>query len=259
MKNLVLNYIGGVDEVGRGPLAGPVVAASIVFNKDYVNPAVKDSKQLSKKKRVKMAKEIVNSAKELRVVCIGQRVIEKINIKNSAYAAMYLAAKGTKADIYFFDGLYAPKSLPAKAIVKGDRTVFQISAASILAKVWRDSLMDELSLFYPDYGFKRNSGYPTFLHKEAIKSVGISPLHRETFNGVRGSKNYIYLGEQYFNIPTYLKRFIYGEDVIFVSKDSYQVFLQTSFKESLKNGGILIKGWESIKKVVKEEVNWESR
>lgn len=180
--------ICGVDEAGRGPLAGPVVAAAVVLPYDYQNPKIKDSKQLSAKKREQLVEIIRADAIACAVIAVGPRRIDKLNILRATLLAMKLAVEKVKgfADIVLIDGNQRiDTELPQRTVIGGDALHVQISAASILAKVWRDRLMVDLSKKYPGYGFEKHAGYPTVTHKEAILRQGPSPVHRLTFAGVR--------------------------------------------------------------------------
>jgi ribonuclease HII len=178
--------IAGVDEAGRGPLAGPVVAAAVVFPENYSNPEIKDSKKLTAKARQRLVDVIKRDALEYSIVAVGQRRIERVNILGATKLAMCLALKRVSADFARIDGnARLPISLPHETVVKGDQKHVEISAASILAKEWRDELMQRLSIKYPDFGFELHAGYPTPSHKAAVAAHGPSVVHRLTFRGVR--------------------------------------------------------------------------
>jgi ribonuclease HII len=181
-----MKRIAGVDEVGRGPLAGPVVAAAVVFPEGYENPRFKDSKQLSDKERRALVEEVKEAAVQWSIVAVGPRRIERLNIREASRLAMKLAVERVAPDFVLVDG-NVPIDVPMEqeTIVKGDQLHVQISAASIIAKVWRDDLMRTLDARYPGYGFDRHAGYPTARHKEAILRLGPSSAHRATFQGVR--------------------------------------------------------------------------
>lgn len=177
--------IAGVDEAGRGPLAGPVVAAAVIFPENYVNKKIQDSKKLSAKKRDSLYEEIQNDALEWAIVAVGHQRIEKHNILGASLLAMSLALKRTSADFVLVDGnKEIPTNIPQLAVIGGDAIHIQISAASILAKVWRDRLMQKLDSQYPGYGFATHSGYPTKLHRDSIADLGPSAVHRRSFRGV---------------------------------------------------------------------------
>jgi len=183
------NRVCGVDEVGRGPLAGPVVAAAVVFPKNFQPEGIltktNDSKRLSKKLRNELNEAIKVNALEYKVAEIGPTVIDEINILNATIEAMQTAIKNlsSKPDFLLIDGISFNDNLklPYKTIKSGDRLVFSIAAASILAKVYRDNLMSELDKVYPAYGFKNHFGYGTKSHIEVIKSHGRTEIHRKSF------------------------------------------------------------------------------
>ena len=178
--------VAGVDEVGRGPLAGPVVAAAVVFNQGYSNPEIKDSKKLSAKKRESLVERIKSDALDWSIVSVGHHRIEVLNIREASRLAMRLAVERVSADYVLVDGNTAIETnLPQKTVVKGDSLHVEIAAASILAKVWRDDLMAVLDKRYPGYELCKHAGYPTKLHKSQIAKIGPSPIHRKTFRGVR--------------------------------------------------------------------------
>lgn len=178
--------ICGVDEVGRGPLAGPVVAAAVVFQQGYQNPNIKDSKQLSAEKREQLVDTIKSDALAWAIVSVGHRRIERINIREASRLAMSLAVKRVSADLVLVDGnVPIHTTLPQRTVVKGDSLHVEISAASIIAKVFRDHLMEVLDKRYPGYDFAIHAGYPTPKHKAAIAQLGPCPIHRRTFAGVK--------------------------------------------------------------------------
>jgi len=178
--------IAGIDEVGRGPLAGPVVAAAVVFEEGYSNPEIKDSKQLSKKKREQLVERIRGDALQWSVAAVGARRIDRLNIREATRLAMRLAAERVHADLLLIDGnMLIDSPLPQRAIVKGDCLRVEISAASIIAKVYRDNLMCLLDERYPGYGFAEHAGYGTEAHRAAIAALGPCRIHRRCFQGVR--------------------------------------------------------------------------
>ncbi|MCO6432579.1 MAG: ribonuclease HII [Deltaproteobacteria bacterium] len=178
--------IAGVDEAGRGPLAGPVVAAAVVLPPRFRNAEITDSKQLSPEMREKLYKLITKRALHWSIVAVGHRRIDKINILQASRLAMSLALRRIPADKVLVDGnVPIETELPQETIVGGDASVLQISAASILAKVWRDRLMAALDKKYPGYGFGHNAGYPTPFHRKAIAVLGPCRIHRRTFGSVR--------------------------------------------------------------------------
>ena len=175
--------IGGMDEAGRGPLAGPVVAAAVVMPLDDVIEGVDDSKKLTEKKRERLFDEIIKKAFAYKIVAVDEKVIDEINILNATKKAMTECVSGlsVRPDVVLVDAVKLSLDVPTKAIIKGDALSYSIGAASILAKVYRDRLMQEYDAIYPWYGFAQNKGYGTKDHIDALKSVGPSPIHRRTF------------------------------------------------------------------------------
>lgn len=181
-----LESIAGVDEAGRGPLAGPVVAAAVVFP-PYLQETfgIQDSKRLSAKKRSKIFTIIYDKALAVGVGIVEHDVIDQVNILNATLQAMKqaLAAITFPLDYVLIDGNIAPKIVwPCQTIVKGDSLSLSIAAASIIAKVTRDDLMMQWHEKYPVYNFARHKGYPTRFHIEAIRRHGLSPIHRRSFH-----------------------------------------------------------------------------
>lgn len=177
-------YIAGIDEAGRGPLAGPVVAASVLFSRDFFINGVDDSKKLSYNKRNELYKIIISSAVSYGIGIINNEEIDRINILQATLKAMRIAADQIipVPDLILVDGNKAfPHKCPLKTIVKGDSKSFAIAAASIIAKVTRDQIMEEAAEIHPQYGWHKNMGYPTKMHRNAILEHGPSPLHRKTF------------------------------------------------------------------------------
>jgi ribonuclease HII len=180
-----MSRICGVDEAGRGPLAGPVVAAAVVFEDTFQDVRIKDSKALSTKQREKLFDYIKESALSWAIIAVGPRRIDQINILQATKLAMKLAVERVSADLVLVDGNQPiVTSIPQRTVVGGDRLHVQISAASILAKVWRDRLMATLADRYPGYGLEKHSGYPTAAHRAALATLGPSKIHRKTFAGV---------------------------------------------------------------------------
>ncbi|OXT07485.1 ribonuclease HII [Thermoanaerobacterium thermosaccharolyticum] len=181
-----LNYkaIGGVDEVGRGPLAGPVVAGCVVLPKDVFIPDVNDSKKLGEEKRELLSEVIKKNAIAYGIGIIDNEYIDSVNILNSTYEAMRIAISkiDVEIDCLLIDAVKIPNiDIMQKPIIKGDMKSISIAAASIIAKVERDNLMKKYDELYPQYGFKKNKGYGTKEHIEAIKKYGPCPIHRKTF------------------------------------------------------------------------------
>ena len=179
-----IELIAGVDEAGRGPLAGPVVAASVIFSPDVFIDGVNDSKLLSERKREHLFEEIKIKSLAYNVAVVSHSKIDKINILNATLLAMLNSVKklNVKPDLILVDGNKSFNyEIPVRAIVKGDSKSFCIAAASIVAKVTRDRLMKRLANYYPAYRWERNKGYATHEHIETLKLIGPSPLHRKTF------------------------------------------------------------------------------
>ena len=177
----------GCDEAGRGPLAGPVVAAAVVLPSDYANPLLNDSKQLSERQRNLLRPEIEQQALAWAVAVVDAEEIDRLNILHASTHAMCLAVQqlpGPKPEFLLIDGnrFYNETDIPYQTFVKGDATFMAIAAASILAKTHRDELMVRLHDEYPHYGWDRNKGYPTAEHYDAIEQHGPSPLHRRSFS-----------------------------------------------------------------------------
>ena len=176
--------IAGIDEAGRGALAGPVVAAAVILPINCQIAGVTDSKQLTPKKRAELFDEIHCAAVAVGVGRVGNKEIDQINILQATMAAMAqtIVQITPTPDYALVDGTHLPTiSLPAKAIPKGDTLVQSIAAASIIAKVTRDRLMIELDETYPGYGFQGHKGYGTLLHRQAIAQLGPCPIHRRSF------------------------------------------------------------------------------
>jgi ribonuclease HII len=179
--------VAGVDEAGRGPLAGPVTAAAVRLNPDAIPPGLNDSKKLTSRRRAQLFEQILASAE----VGIGYASVEEIdamNILRASHLAMCraLAALPSAADHVLIDGNMIPRDLPtrAEAIVGGDALCLSIAAASVIAKVTRDRIMVDLAQQHPGYGWDRNAGYPTRDHVAALKNLGPTPAHRRSFKPV---------------------------------------------------------------------------
>jgi ribonuclease HII len=184
----IQQLICGVDEAGRGPLAGPVYAAAVILNDQYPIAGLGDSKKLSERKRIFLAGEIRQYATAWAIATASVAEIDEINILQASLLAMKRAIAALSVTPYevLVDGLYCPDSgLPSRAIVKGDSSVAAISAASILAKTARDDAMLQMHEQYPQYGFAAHKGYPTAAHLAALKIHGISPEHRRSFRPVQ--------------------------------------------------------------------------
>lgn len=176
--------ICGVDEAGRGPLAGPVFAAAVVLGKGQIIDGVNDSKKLSEKKREALFNKINEEALCCSVACVDEKTIDEINILNATFLAMKKAVEGLeiKPDYAMIDGNKTPDlEIDSKAVVKGDANSVSIAAASILAKVSRDRYMLEMAEKYPEYQFEKHKGYGTKLHYQMLDEYGPSEIHRQTF------------------------------------------------------------------------------
>ena len=175
----------GCDEAGRGCLCGPVACAAVILPPDFECEGLNDSKQLTEKKRELLRPEIEKNALAWAVVMVDAEEIDKINILNASITGMHRALDRlsiTPQHILVDGNRFKPfRDIPHTTVVKGDATYMSIAAASILAKTHRDELMNELALKYPGYGWEENKGYPTKKHREAIKQLGITPIHRLTF------------------------------------------------------------------------------
>lgn len=175
----------GTDEAGRGCLAGPVTAAAVILPPGFSNPILNDSKQLSEKKRILLKPLIEKEALAFGVVHLGIETIDEINILNASIQAMHLALDDMrhKPEYIIVDGnrFKNYKDIPHNCIIKGDSKYMSIAAASVLAKTFRDAYMEQLHLEYPMYNWRKNKGYPTREHREAIAKYGITKYHRKSF------------------------------------------------------------------------------
>ena len=180
-----IKYIAGIDEAGRGPLAGPVVVGCVIMPEDSFIEGVNDSKKVSEKKREKLYDEIINNAISWSVAVIGWHEIDELNILNATKKGVTECINNleTKPELILVDALKGIDTcnIPYVSMVKGDAKCYSISAASILAKVTRDRIMREWDEVYPQYGFVKHKGYGTKAHIEALKEYGPCPIHRKTF------------------------------------------------------------------------------
>ena len=177
-----LTRVAGIDEVGRGPLAGPVTAAAVILDPNHIPSGLRDSKQLTAARREALAVEIMASA-QVWVAHASVEEIDHMNILRASWLAMERAAAALAADHHLIDGNKIPLALQGRAewIVKGEARCLSIAAASIVAKVTRDRIMVDLAQQHPGYGWDRNAGYPTPEHLAALKNLGVTPAHRRSF------------------------------------------------------------------------------
>lgn len=182
------NFIAGIDEAGRGPLAGPVVSAAVILPNDFSHPLINDSKKLSEKARESLFTLIHDNALSVAVGISSSREIDDINILQASLLSMKRAVQNLDRvpDYLLIDGKFTLEmDIRQSAIIKGDSKSISIAAASIIAKVSRDRIMARLHDRFPGYGFLRHKGYPTRAHKQAIIDLGPCPFHRKTFRGVK--------------------------------------------------------------------------
>ncbi|NBW41003.1 ribonuclease HII [bacterium] len=177
--------IAGIDEVGRGPIAGPVVVGATCFTSTVSYPQFTDSKSLTEKKREQLVFEILEKADKWVLIAVGPQTIDRLNILEATRHAMTRAMSYLQAEENLVDGnMRLETSLSYTSIIKGDATHWQIGAASILAKVWRDRLMKSYDTIFTGYDFKKHKGYPTPVHKKALIKHGPSPIHRFSYRTV---------------------------------------------------------------------------
>jgi len=187
-RRLGFKTCAGVDEAGRGPLAGPVVAAAVVLPEDFAVAGIDDSKKLSPKKRAHLFERIYLQAISIGIGIIDAIEIDRINILQASLRCMAMAVENLRPrpDYLLIDGTFRiPSDLPQNPIPKGDARSMSVAAASIIAKVSRDRLMQRYDQDYPQYGFARHKGYPTMAHRRAICQYGCCPIHRRSFKGVK--------------------------------------------------------------------------
>ncbi len=180
--------IAGIDEAGRGPLAGPVVSAAVILPIHLHIPGISDSKKLTPKKRAYLYDMIYDRAVSIGIGIVDPPEIDRINILQAALLSMAMASENLnpQPDCLLIDGIFRISStLPQEPIPKGDARSISIAAGSIIAKVTRDRLMERYHQDYPQFGFSKHKGYPTKAHKAAIREFGCSPIHRQTFKGVK--------------------------------------------------------------------------
>ena len=183
LYNNGINYIAGIDEVGRGPLVGPVVTAAVILPKDFYDERINDSKKLAEKKRELLYDVIMENAISVGIGISSEDVIDEINILNATKKAMIEAVNNlnVRPEHLLIDAVKLDIDIPQTSIIKGDAKSESIAAASIIAKVTRDRMMVELGKLHPEYDFKHNKGYGTKKHIEAIRKYGIIKEHRKTF------------------------------------------------------------------------------
>jgi ribonuclease HII len=180
--------IAGIDEAGRGPLAGPVVSAAVILPVPFQISGITDSKKLSPKKRIRLYHEIYDHAVSIGIGIVDAPEIDRINILQASLLSMVISVENLspQPDCLLIDGKFSiARNLPQEAIPKGDLRSISIAAASIIAKVTRDRLMECYHLYYPEFDFSRHKGYPTKAHKAAIFRYGCCPIHRRSFKGVK--------------------------------------------------------------------------
>jgi len=183
-----LYHVAGVDEVGRGPIAGPVTVAAVILPPNTYIEGINDSKKLSHKKREELYEQITQTAVAWSCISYEAEIIDNLNIYNATRKAMYeaIASLSVKANAVLVDAMPLPElTVPCQSLVKGDSKSISIAAASIIAKVTRDRYMENLEAEYPGFGFAIHKGYYTDVHREAIENMGITPLHRKSFEPVK--------------------------------------------------------------------------
>ncbi|MBI5206692.1 MAG: ribonuclease HII [Candidatus Firestonebacteria bacterium] len=183
------NFVAGIDEAGRGPLAGPVVAAAVILQPNIEISGINDSKKLSPKKREEIFNIIQEKSIDIGIGIISEKIIDEINILQATILAMQeavLSLSHQKPDFLLIDGLEIKKfPIPNKKIIRGDSLSVSIASASIIAKVTRDRIMEKLDINYPEYSFREHKGYGTKKHCEAIARFGVTDIHRKTFCRVK--------------------------------------------------------------------------
>ena len=187
----MIRHVAGVDEAGRGPLAGPVVAAAVVFVDGETMPGIGDSKRLTASRRARMSSRIRRTAVDWAIGAATAREIDQLNIHNASLLAMRRAVLGLRerVDYVYVDGRFFPAvPIPGESVIRGDQNIPVVSAASILAKVFRDRQMIWLDRSYPQYGFARNKGYPTRFHRSILETLGPTPEHRMSYAWVDKAK-----------------------------------------------------------------------
>jgi ribonuclease HII len=189
-RNNGFSVVAGVDEAGRGPLAGPVVSAAVILPSSFKANGLTDSKKLSAARRTFYYNQIYSDAYAIGIGIIDPLEIDRINILQASLLAMFFAVTNLNPtpDFLLIDGQYKIRGdCHQKTIIKGDALSISIAAASVIAKVTRDRLMEKYHIEYPDYQFQNHKGYPTKAHREAIRDFGCCPIHRRSFKGVKES------------------------------------------------------------------------
>lgn len=179
-------YIVGLDEAGRGPMAGPLVVGAVIFPQGYYNDKINDSKKLTEKKREELYQIIIQEALAYQIEIIDVADVDRLNVYQASKKGMIDAIDhlSIRPDYALTDAMPLGDVIEHQVIVKGDAKSLSIGAASILAKVTRDHIMNDYAKIYPEYGFEKHKGYPTKQHKEALKAYGVTPIHRRSFQPV---------------------------------------------------------------------------
>ena len=179
-------YIVGLDEAGRGPMAGPLVVGAVIFPRDYYDERINDSKKLTEKKREELYQIIIQNALAYQIEIIDVEDVDRLNVYQASKKGMLDAIQhlSIHPDFALTDAMPLGDAIEHQAIIKGDSLSISIGAASILAKVTRDHMMQEYAKIYPEYGFDKHKGYPTKQHKEALKKYGVTPILRRSFQPV---------------------------------------------------------------------------
>lgn len=182
-----IRYVAGIDEVGRGPLAGPVTVAAVILKPHWFAAGLNDSKKVTPRHREELSEKIHREAVDISIVGLPPEEIDALNIYQATMLAMYQAVKNLKVqpEAVIVDAMPLHFPFPTVSMVHGDARSASVAAASIVAKVYRDHLMDEYDQKYPGYGFAQNKGYGTAEHIEAIRNLGITPIHRKSFEPVK--------------------------------------------------------------------------
>jgi ribonuclease HII len=187
-RNQGHRIVAGIDEAGRGPLAGPVVSAAVILPEGVDLPGIDDSKKLTPAKRDRLYERLYGVARSIGIGVVDTAEIDRINILQASLQSMAMAVANLRprADYLLIDGIFTlAADVPQQAIKKGDSLSISIAAASIVAKVTRDRIMAQVDDLFPEFGFRRHKGYPTKTHREAIARYGACPIHRRTFKGVK--------------------------------------------------------------------------